>query len=155
MIVKKWIYLKKNTLHRGFSSSSVGKKSACNAGGSGSIPGLERSPVEGIDYPLQYSCLQNPHGQRSLAGYSPRGHGKESDMTEQLSTAQHSTLHKQNMGHLRRRESPKYGVVTFYGLGNFTEKAMAPHSSTLAWKIPWAEEPGRLQSMGWLRVGHD
>ena len=34
-------------------------------------------------------------------------------------------------------------------------KAMAPHSSTLAWKIPWTEEPGRLQSMGLLRVGHD
>ena len=32
---------------------------------------------------------------------------------------------------------------------------MAPHSSTLAWKIPWTEEPGRLQSMGSLRVGHD
>ena len=37
----------------------------------------------------------------------------------------------------------------------FSEKAMAPHSSTLAWKIPWMEEPGRLQSMGSLRVGHD
>ena len=36
-----------------------------------------------------------------------------------------------------------------------TEKAMAPHSSTLAWKIPWTEEPARLQSMGSLRVGHD
>ena len=35
------------------------------------------------------------------------------------------------------------------------EKAMAPHSSTLAWKIPWTEEPGRLQSMGSLRVGQD
>ena len=35
------------------------------------------------------------------------------------------------------------------------EKAMAPHSSTLAWKIPWTEEPGRLQSMGFRRVGHD
>ena len=35
------------------------------------------------------------------------------------------------------------------------EKAMAPHSSTLAWKISWTEEPGRLQSMGSLRVGHD
>ena len=35
------------------------------------------------------------------------------------------------------------------------EKAMAPLSSTLAWKIPWMEEPGRLQSMGSLRVGHD
>ena len=36
-----------------------------------------------------------------------------------------------------------------------TEKAMAPHSSTLAWKIPWTEEPERLQSMGSLKVGHD
>ena len=35
------------------------------------------------------------------------------------------------------------------------KKAMAPHSSTLAWKIPWTEEPGRLQSMGLRRVGHD
>ena len=35
------------------------------------------------------------------------------------------------------------------------EKAMAPHSSTLAWKIPWTEEPGGLPSMGSLRVGHD
>ena len=35
------------------------------------------------------------------------------------------------------------------------EKAMAPHSSTLAWKIPWTEEPGRLQSLGLLRVRHD
>ena len=37
----------------------------------------------------------------------------------------------------------------------YTEKAMAPHSSTLAWKIPRMEEPGRLQSIGSLRVGHD
>ena len=35
------------------------------------------------------------------------------------------------------------------------QKAMAPHSGTLAWKIPWMEEPGGLQSMGLLRVGHD
>ena len=35
------------------------------------------------------------------------------------------------------------------------EKEMADHSSTLAWKIPWTEEPGRLQSMGSLRVRHD
>ena len=37
----------------------------------------------------------------------------------------------------------------------FPEKAMVPHSSTLAWKIPWTEEPGRLQSMGSQRVGHN
>ena len=39
--------------------------------------------------------------------------------------------------------------------GHHLEKAMAPHSSTLAWKIPWTEEHGRLQFMGSLRVGHD
>ena len=38
---------------------------------------------------------------------------------------------------------------------DITKQLMAPHSSTLAWKIPWTEEPGRLQSMGSLRVGHD
>ena len=40
-------------------------------------------------------------------------------------------------------------------LGKTSERAMAPHSSTLAWKIPWTEEPGRLQSMGSLRVRYD
>ena len=49
------------------------------------IPGSGRSPGEGNGNPLQYSCLENPHGQRSLAGYNPWSH-KESDMTEQLNT---------------------------------------------------------------------
>ena len=44
---------------------------------------------------------------------------------------------------------------TYVLLLDVMEKAMAPHSSTLAWKIPWMEEPGRLQSMGLQRVGHD
>ena len=44
----------------------------------------------------------------------------------------------------------------FYHTVDFIlEKVMAPHSSTLAWKIPWIEEPGRLQSMGSQRVRHD
>ena len=43
----------------------------------------------------------------------------------------------------------------FWSVGDNSEKAMASHSSTLAWKIPRAEDPGRLQSMGLLRVGHD
>ena len=62
---------------------SDSKESACDAGDAGSIPGSERSPVEGNGYPLQYSCLENPHGQRSLVGYSPWGH-KELDRTELL-----------------------------------------------------------------------
>ena len=59
----------------------------------GSIPGLGRSPGGGNGYPLQHSCLENPHGQRSLAGYSSWGR-KESDTTEQLSTA-HSVMNVQ------------------------------------------------------------
>ena len=46
------------------------------------------------------------------------------------------------------------GQVQSRGLEGTLEKAMAPHSSTLAWRIPWTEEPGRLQSMGSLRVRH-
>ena len=45
--------------------------------------------------------------------------------------------------------------VQSLGQEDLLEKAMATHSSTLAWKIPWTEEPGRLQSMGSQRVGHD
>ena len=45
--------------------------------------------------------------------------------------------------------------VSKENLRESSEKAMAPHSSTLAWKIPWTEEPGKLQSMGSLRVRHD
>ena len=56
----------------------------------GSIPGSGRSPGGGHGNPLQYSCLENPHGQRGLAGYSPRGH-KQLNMTEWLSTEQHNT----------------------------------------------------------------
>ena len=60
------------------------KGSAYSAGDTrdlGSIPGSRRSPGKGHGNPLQYSCLENPHGQRNLAGYSPWGR-KESDTTE-------------------------------------------------------------------------
>ena len=69
----------------GFPGGSDGKESPCSAEDLDLIPGLGRSPGEGNDNPLQCSCLENPHGQRSLASYSPRGH-KESDTTERLST---------------------------------------------------------------------
>ena len=64
-----------------FPRGSDGKKSTCNVGDLGPIPGLGRSPGGGHGNRLQYSCLENPYGQRSLAGYSPRGH-EESDTTE-------------------------------------------------------------------------
>ena len=53
--------------------------------------------------------------------------------------------------------SARHNTIDFYlgSMGYKVEKAVAPHSSTLAWKIPWTEKPGRLQSMGLQRVGHD
>ena len=69
----------------GFSGGSDGKESACNVGELGLIPGLGRCPEGGHGNPLQYSCLENPHGQRSLEGCSLRG-CKESDMAERLNT---------------------------------------------------------------------
>ena len=56
-----------------------------------SIPGVDRSPGGGHGNSLQYSCLENPHRDRSLAGYSPWGL-KEWDMTERLSTARSRTV---------------------------------------------------------------
>ena len=61
---------------------------ACNVGDLGSVPGLGRSPGGGHGNSLWCSCLENPHRQRSLVGYSPWGR-KESDTTESLSTMQY------------------------------------------------------------------
>ena len=69
----------------GFPGGSDSKESVCNVGDLGTILGLGRSPGGGHGNPLQYSCLENPHGQSSLPS-------KEVDMTEQLSTAQHIYL---------------------------------------------------------------
>ena len=63
------------------------KESTCNVGDLSSIPGLGKTPGGGHGNTLQYSCLENPHGQRSLVGCSPCGL-KESDRTEQLNSAQ-------------------------------------------------------------------
>ena len=52
---------------------SASKESACSSGDPGSIPGSGRSPGEGNGYPLQYSYLENPHGQMSLMGYTVHG----------------------------------------------------------------------------------
>ena len=69
----------------GFPGGSNGKESAYNVRDLGLIPGLGRSPGRGHGNPLQDSCMENPHGQRSLVGCNPCG-GKELDITEQLNT---------------------------------------------------------------------
>ena len=75
----------------GFLGDSDGKESTCNTGDLSWIPGLGRSLGGGNDNPLQCSCLENPHGQRSLTGHSPWG-CKESDTTE---STKHSTRRQQ------------------------------------------------------------
>ena len=67
----------------GFPGGSDGKEFTCNVGDLGLIPGLGRSLGGGHGNPLQYSCLENPHGQRSLVGYHAWGL-KELDTTKQL-----------------------------------------------------------------------
>ena len=72
------------------------KNLSANAGDvrdTGSVSGLGRSPGGQHGNPLQHSYLENPHGQRSLVGYSPWGR-KESDVTERLSTAREVMHHK-------------------------------------------------------------
>ena len=71
------------------------KNPPTNVGDPSLIPGPGRSPGEGIGNSLQYSCLESPHGQRSLVGYSPQGH-KESDVTEQLNDNNHAAHRSQS-----------------------------------------------------------
>ena len=76
---------RENQISYSFPGGSDGKESVVNAGDLGSIAELGRFPGGGHGIPLQYTCLENPHGQRCLVGYSPWGH-KESDTTELLNT---------------------------------------------------------------------
>ena len=69
-----------------------GKEPPCNAGDTDLNTGLERSPGGGNGNPLQHSCLEKPHGQRSLVGYSPKCH-EESVTTEWLNTHTHTHTH--------------------------------------------------------------
>ena len=107
--------------------SSAGKEFTCNAGDPSSIPELGRSTGERIDYPLQYSCLENPIG--GGAWWSA----------------------VQGVANSRTRLSNFTFTFHFHAL----KKEMATHSSVLAWRIPGTGEPGGLLSMGSHRVKHD
>ena len=93
----------------------------------GSIPGPERPPGGGHGNPLQYSCLENP---MDRGAWQATVHGvTELDTTEPLNIACQLYFNK-------------------IGRKNISEKEMATHSSILAWKIPWTEDPSGLQSVG-------
>ena len=113
--------------YMGFPGGSDGKESACNAGDPGSVLGLGRSPGEGNGNPLQYSCLENP---MDRGAWWAAVHGVAKNRT---------------------RLSDFTFTFHFHAL----EKEMATHSSVLAWRSPWTEEPGGLHCMGLQRVGHD
>ena len=72
-------------------------------------------------------------------------------MSKPLTSLSIFTVYRQNLIKIYLHYFTDIYIVLVFKL----EKAMAPHSSTLAWKIPWMEEPDRLQSMGLLRVGQD
>ena len=111
----------------GFPDGSDGKGSTCHGEDLCLIPGLKRSPGEGKGYPLQYSCLENPVDRE----------------------AWWAAVHGVARSRTRLRD------FTFTFQFPALEKEMATHSSVLAWRIPWTEGPGGLQSMGSQRVGHD
>ena len=107
--------------------------------------------------PWRRKCQPTPvflpgesHGQRSLAGYSPQncrriGHDLKTKQQQQQLLAQM----------VKCLPAMRETRIQSLGREDPLEKEMATHSSTLAWKIPRTEEPGRLQSMGSQRVGHD
>ena len=88
-----------------FPAGSDRKESACNEGDLGSIPGLGKSPRVEHGNSLQYSCLENPHGQRSLEGYSSR------DRTERLST--HSSSRRGRRSFCSALETPISHISAF------------------------------------------
>ena len=100
---------------------------AGDARDSGSIPRLGRSPGEGSGNSLQYCCLENPID-RGAWWAAVQGVAKSQTRLSDFTFTFH-----------------------FHAL----DKEMATHSSVLAWKIPWTEKPGRLQSMGSQRVRQD
>ena len=114
------------------------------------IPGLGRFPGEGNGNLLQYPCLENP---MDGGAWCPWGH-KESDTTERLH------FHYEVFGAslvaqmVKSLPAMREARVRFLGREDPLEKAMAIHSSTLAWKIPQTEEPATVHSVpkSWTRL---
>ena len=134
----------------GFPCSSAVKESTCNVGDLGSIPGLGRSPREGIGLPTPVFW---PGEFRGL--YSPWGEGNGTPL-------QYSCLENPMDGgawkaavHGVAKSRTRLNDFTFTFHFHALEKEMATHSSVLAWRIPGMGEPGGLLSMGSHRDRHD
>ena len=125
----------------GFLGSSADKESSCNAEDPDLIPGLRRYTGEGIGYPLQYFYLENPHGQRSLAGYRQWGH-KESDTAKRLSTA-HVCSYRKFPLEKKKKSLKRFSVSSVHSLScvrlfatPWTTGRQASLSSTNSWSLP-------------------
>ena len=108
----------------------------------GSIPGLGRAPGEGKGYPLQYSGLKN--SMDCIVHEVTKSWTRLNDFWDfpSSSVGKESVCTAGDTGSVPSREDP-------------LEKEMATHSSILAWRILWREEPSGLQSIGSHRVGHN
>jgi len=133
----------------------------------GSIPGWGRSPGKGNSYPFQCSCLENSmdfivHGVTKSRTWLSNFHFHFNHIGSTDSPGPLCFRFELRLQLLPDSAPSFTGVCRNMGAQELVssnqcsmEKAMAPHSSTFAWKIPWTEEPGWLQSMRSLRVGHD
>ena len=100
------------------------------------------------------ASLQKYFREQEVARSGPRGRGGTQDKPWNDSTLPGRSASK-GPGKAPQEVQTTLSGRNKGGLWLLLEKAMAPHSSTLAWKIPWMEQPGGLQSIGLLRVGHN
>ena len=121
-------------------------ESACNASSTGFNPWVGKISWRREWLPIPVLLDGEFHAQRSLVCYSPWGR-KEADMTEWLLLSLFQMV--------KRLPTTWESRVWPLGQKDPLEKEMTTHSSTLAWEIPWTEEPGRLESMGSQSVGRD
>ena len=144
----------------GFPGGSAGKESARNVGDLGSILGLGRSPGEGKGYPLQYCGLE------ISTDCTVHGVTKSWTWLNDFQFTSGPTKRESNHAFLRLYFSLvaewhriflllQETLVQSLGWEDPLEEGMATHFSILAWRNPWTEEPGGLQSMGSQRIRHD
>ena len=158
----------------GFPGGSDAKESTCNTGNLGSIPELGKSLGGGHGYPIQYSCLENPHGQRSLAGYSPAAAKSLQSCLTLCDPIDGSPSGSLIPGILQAR-TPEWVAISFSNVWKWNVKVkllshvrllatpwtaahQAPSSMGFARQEYWSGVPLpslRLQSMGSQRVRHD
>ena len=139
-----------------FTASQVAlvvKESACNARDLGWSLDQE-DPLEKETATTPVFLPGELHRQRRLVSYSPWGH-KESDMTEKLTLSLSNTNWASLVTQMVKNQ-PAMQETWVWSLGREDplEKGMVTHSSILAWRIPWTEESGRLESIGSKRVRH-